>query len=187
MRRDAYDKGEPREESMLKIARFALSLGIGLMVAFFAAACAQPEEAAQTAAPEEGEATTVGVKLQEWSVVPDESSVPAGEVMFEVENVGENEHEFMVVRTNLDLTELPTKDDGSLDDEGDDVEVIDAMNAEEHGDGEHATIEPGDEKEFSYELEEGNYVLVCNLVEETEEEEPEVHFKLGMRIPFTVT
>jgi hypothetical protein len=40
---------------------------------------------------------TVGVTLQEFSVIPDQESVSAGEVTFEVENTGpEDVHEFVV-------------------------------------------------------------------------------------------
>ena len=154
-------------------------------VLVLSAACARQDDASHFA-PADGDATTIGVTLQEWSVVPAESSVPAGEVVFDVENTGKKDHEFMVVATDLDLTQLPTNKDGSFDMEGDDAEVIDATNAAAHGAMEgHAEIEPGDGKEFSYELDAGSYVLMCNLVEETDDED-EVHFALGMRIPFEV-
>ncbi len=146
------------------------------------AACAQQDGATS----EGGEPTTIGVIVQEWSVIPEESSAPAGEVTFDVENVGKNSHEFMVVATDLDLTQLPTNNDGSFDMDGKDVEVIDATNAAAHGNEDHAEIEPGDEKEFAYELDAGMYVLMCNLVDEKDDED-EVHFKLGMRIPFEVS
>lgn len=166
-----------------------LQRGVGaaaVAVLVLSAACAQQDDASPEA-PAEGEATTIGVTLQEWSVVPEEGSAPAGEMTFDVENAGEKNHEFMVVATDLDLTQLPTNKDGSFDKEGDDVEVVDATNAAAHGAMEdHAEIEPGDGKEFMYELDAGNYVLMCNLVEETDDEE-EVHFTLGMRIPFEAT
>lgn len=157
------------------------------LVVLLLAACAQQESARE--ATEEGGATTIAVTLQEWSVAPAQSSAPVGEVMFETSNAGGKDHELRVVRTDLDLTQLPTKDDGSFDEEGEGVEVIDAADAGEHGAAEHEVVEPGDEKVYMYELEEGSYVLLCNLVEEVSEdgeESTEVHFKLGMRIPFTV-
>lgn len=149
------------------------------------AACAQQDGPS----PESAQAgvTTTAVELREWSVVPDESSAAAGEVVFDVENTGEKNHEFMVVATDLDLTQLPMRKDGSFDMEGDGVEVVDATNAAAHGEAEgHAELEPGNGKEFAYELQRGGYVLMCNLVEETDDED-EVHFALGMRIPFEVT
>lgn len=156
---------------------FAAAMTLGV-------ACGETQE---TGGGPEPESTTIAVQLKEWSVIPDETLAPAGAVVFDVENTGKKEHEFMVVRTDLDLTGLPAKDDGSLDDEGEGVEIVDATNTEAHGGGaEHATIEPGEQEEFAYGLEAGSYVLLCNLVEAADDED-EVHFKLGMRIPFEVT
>src|SRR5689334_22126860 len=56
-----------------------------------AVAIAQP-----TAAPP-GAATPVRVVLDEWSVAPSVASVPAGEVTFDVANVGKLGHELIVV------------------------------------------------------------------------------------------
>ena len=167
-------------------SRFGLrALVTAFALLMLAASCAQDTETPQ-ATTGEGEETTIAVTLQEWSVIPEESSAPEGELTFDVENAGEKNHEFMVVATDLGLTELPTTDDGSFDMEADDVEVIDASNAAAHGGGNHAELKPDAEQSFSYELDAGNYVLVCNLVDESDEKE-EVHFKLGMRIPFEVT
>lgn len=156
-------------------------------VLLLAAACAQEQEAAPTATPaEEG---VVAVTLQEWAVVAKPTSAPAGEVTFEVTNNGEDEHEFMVFRTDLDPGELPTSDDGSVDEEGEGLELMEATNAPEHGDEEHEVVEPDGEKDFVYELEAGSYVLLCNLVEEETEDgetKTEVHYRLGMRTAFTV-
>jgi hypothetical protein len=152
-------------------------------LAVLTGACAPKQEAT----PEGGGAMTIDVKLQEWSVVPDSTSAPAGEITFDVQNAGKKDHEFMVVRTDLDLTALPSEKNGSFDMEGDDVEVVDAMNAAMHGDDEHTVVEPGKDKDFEYELEEGAYVLLCNLVDEKDGKETDVHFKMGMRIPFEVS
>jgi hypothetical protein len=162
---------------------------MGIVLVLLSAACATREEGAPTATSEAGEATNVDVALREWSVIPRDDSAPAGEIMFSVSNDGEDDHELMVVRTGLSLNELPTKDDGSFDEEGDAIEGVEATNAAEHEGEEHDVVEPGAKKEFMYELEEGSYVLLCNLVEnrtESGETKTAVHFKLGMRIPFTV-
>ena len=130
--------------------------------------------------------SSVGVDLQEWSIVPEKSSAAAEDITFDVSNVGKIDHEFVVVRTDLDLAELPTRKDGSFDLDGDRVEVVNTDNAMEHGDGEHAVVEPTKQKAFDYELAEGRYVLLCNLIESSQRDDPEVHFKLGMRIAFEV-
>src|SRR5918994_2953194 len=76
-----------------------------------------------------GTATTnVEVTLLEWAVVPSASSAPAGIVSFEVTNDGPNHvHEFVVVRTDLGPTELPTDESGAVLEDGDGVEVIDEI------------------------------------------------------------
>ena len=60
--------------------------------------------------------TTVDVTLQEWAVVLSEASVPAGDVTFAITNEGpEDVHEFVILRTDLDLAALPTDDTGAVD------------------------------------------------------------------------
>lgn len=164
------------------------ALGACVVVALSMVSCAQQQEAAPTATPrEEG---IVAVTLQEWAIRATPRSAPSGEVTFEVTNTGEDEHEFMVLRTNLDPGELPTDADGSVDEEGEGIEVMEATNAPAHGGGEeHETVEPSGGKDFVYSLEPGPYVLLCNLVEEETEDgesKTEIHYRLGMRTAFTV-
>ena len=69
---------------------------------------------------------TVAVTLQEFAVSAVPTSVAAGEVTFEATNDGpDDQHELVVIRTDLDPTALPTNDDGSVDEEGEGVEVLD--------------------------------------------------------------
>jgi uncharacterized cupredoxin-like copper-binding protein len=123
----------------------------------------------------DGGGSSVGVTLQEFAVVPDEDSAEGGEVTFEIENVGEETHEFVVIATDLDATELPTAEDGSVDEEGSGIEVVDEVE----------DVPSGESEELTVDLEEGNYVLICNIVEE-EGGEPESHYQEGMRTAFTV-
>jgi uncharacterized cupredoxin-like copper-binding protein len=139
-----------------------------------------PEETTEaTDAPETpADVDTVAVELGEWSVLPDEDSIVAGEVTFEVSNTGEHPHEFVIVKSDLDPGKLPLADDGSADEEQ--VDLIDEVEE----------LEPGDEGEVEVELDAGNYILLCNLVETHEDMadmEPEVHYELGMRTPFEVS
>jgi uncharacterized cupredoxin-like copper-binding protein len=118
--------------------------------------------------------TTVDVTVKEWSVVPAEVTAPAGQVTFNVTNEGPDDtHEFVVMKTDLDPAELPTAEDGSVDEEGDGVELI----------GEIEDILVGETKELTKTLEAGNYVLLCNIYTP---EENEAHYQMGMRIGFTV-
>jgi uncharacterized cupredoxin-like copper-binding protein len=120
---------------------------------------------------------TVGVTLQEFSVIPDESSISSGKVTFDVTNEGPNEvHELVVLKTDLAADALPTNSDGSADEEGAGVEPIDEIE----------DLAVGDSRDLTVDLQPGHYVLVCNIVS-THEGEVEAHYKLGMRAEFTVT
>ncbi len=122
-----------------------------------------------------GGPSTVNVTLSEFVIEPDPASVPAGEVKFVAANEGEEEHELVIVKTDLAPDALPTKADGSVDEEGEGVEFIDEIEEFEGGGTEELTVT----------LEAGKYVLLCNLVEETGGE-TESHFDEGMYAAFTV-
>jgi uncharacterized cupredoxin-like copper-binding protein len=118
---------------------------------------------------------TVAVTLQEFSVIPAQDSVEAGEVTFEVENTGPDDvHEFVVIKTDLAPDALPTDENGAVDEEGEGMEVIDEIE----------DIPVGETPSLTVELDAGNYVLICNI---WDEEEQEAHYAQGMRVGFTVT
>jgi hypothetical protein len=121
---------------------------------------------------ESGEDSTVDVTLSEFEVVADPDSVPEGDVTFDVQNDGEETHELVIVKTDFDAGELPTEDDGSVDEGADGIDVI----------GETDEIDSGDSDSRVFGLDPGNYVLLCNLVEDDES-----HYAQGMRTPFEVT
>ncbi len=132
---------------------------------------------AVTATACDGDGGGVDVTLQEWAVVPSESEIGAGQIEFVVTNEGPNDpHEFVVFRTDLAPDALPTAEDGSVEETGEGVELIDEI--EEFAVGGTETI--------TLDLEAGNYVFICNLVEE-EDGELESHYQEGMRVSFTVT
>ena len=121
-----------------------------------------------------GGETTVNAKVQEFAVIPDEASAPAGSITFSVENTGpEDTHEFVIVKTDLAPDELPTDKTGAVDEEGEGVEVVDEIE----------DIEVGDTKEVTADLESGSYVLICNIYDK---DEKEAHYAMGMRTDFTV-
>jgi uncharacterized cupredoxin-like copper-binding protein len=122
-----------------------------------------------------GDATAVAVTLQEWAVVPDADSAPAGDVAFTITNDGPDDiHEFVVIRTDLDPADLPVDADGVVDEEGEGIEEV--M-------GEIEDIAVGASEELTLTLEAGNYVLLCNI---WSEEESEAHYAMGMHTAFTV-
>ncbi len=120
--------------------------------------------------------TTIDVTLQEFAVLPAQESAPAGDITFNVTNTGpEDTHEFVVFKTDLAPDALPVASDGSVDEEGEGVELIDEIE----------DIAVGDNPTLTVSLEAGSYVLICNIVEE-EEDETIVHYQQGMRTAFTV-
>lgn len=120
---------------------------------------------------------TVEVRLQEFAVLPSPASVPAGSVTFRATNTGpEDAHELVVIKTDLSITGLPTKNDGSVDEDGSGIEVIEEIEEFPVGQSQTMTVQ----------LTAGAYALICNIVQ-MEDGKVEAHYKEGMRAPFTVS
>jgi hypothetical protein len=123
----------------------------------------------------QGGDSTVDITLQEFAVIPGSSSAPAGSITFEATNEGpEDDHELVVIRTDLELDALPTSDDGSVNEEGDGIEVLDEIEE----------FPVGETRSLTIDLEAGSYVLICNIYDASEQE---AHYQEGMRVGFTVT
>jgi uncharacterized cupredoxin-like copper-binding protein len=152
-----------------------------ILAGLLVAACGDDDEgdSGATATPggtPAGGGAEVDVTLQDFSVIPDADSAVAGEISFNVENIGpDHMHELVIVKTDLEPDALPTLDDGSMDETGEGVEVIDEI--EEFSVGETQSI--------TVDLEAGSYALICNVVHH-EEGETFVHYELGMRTGFTL-
>ncbi|HET9673154.1 MAG TPA: hypothetical protein VFQ40_09965 [Actinomycetota bacterium] len=122
-----------------------------------------------------GDGNTVDVTLQEFSIGTDPTSGEAGDFTFEATNDGPDDtHEFVVFKTDLALTDLPTDENGAVIEDGEGVELM----------GEIEDIEVGDTKSVTLSLDAGAYVFVCNI---WDEEEQEAHYQEGMRTSFTVS
>ena len=118
--------------------------------------------------------TPVKVTLSEYSVVTDIANAPAGTVTFHVTNEGPNDiHEFVVILADdLAPDALPTLDDGSVDlENGEGVDEIEEIEE----------IAVGESKDLTVSLEIGDYVLICNMVEDGES-----HYQEGMHTAFNV-
>jgi uncharacterized cupredoxin-like copper-binding protein len=132
------------------------------------------DEAAElTPGPVPEGATVVDVTLKEWEIIVGSALAPAGPVYFRVANAGpDHPHEFVVIRSDLAPDALPVEDGKVPEDE---VELLDE-------------IEPfavGSTGSLTLDLEPGNYVLICNIVE-TEDGQLESHYEQGMRAAFVV-
>lgn len=111
------------------------------------------------------------VELSEYAVSVTPASVDSGETTFSVENTGGATHEFVVVSTDLADPDLPTSDDGSVDEEGSGIEAVDEIE----------DITAGSSEELTVDLDPGSYVLFCNVVDGSL-----VHYQEGMHTSFTV-
>lgn len=127
-----------------------------------------------TAASPSPSSTTVNVTLQEWAVVVDSASVPAGTVTFEITNTGPADiHEFVIFKTDLAAGDLPVDENGVVDETAGGIEVIDEVE----------DVAVGASETLPVNLAAGSYVLVCNIWSEDEQES---HYQMGMRTAFTV-
>jgi uncharacterized cupredoxin-like copper-binding protein len=118
---------------------------------------------------------TVNVTLGEFSVGTDPTTLDAGEVTFEATNDGPNDtHEFVVFKTDLGPADLPVDENGAVVETGEGIELI----------GEIEDILVDETKSVTLDLAAGNYVFICNI---WDEEEQEAHYQEGMRTTFVVS
>jgi uncharacterized cupredoxin-like copper-binding protein len=155
--------------------RAAMFVATVAALALVSAGCSDDDGDTTGATGEEtGAAGTVDVTVQEFAVIPASSSAPAGDVTFNVTNEGPDDvHEFVVFKTDLAPDALPTVADGSVDEEGEGLELIDEIE----------DIAVGDTPTLTVSLDAGSYVFICNIYDEAEQE---AHYQEGMRVAFTV-
>lgn len=104
--------------------------------------------------------------VREWSVEVDSTAAVAGEVSFTVANEGTIGHEFLVVKTDIELGKIPLDGD-HFPEPADGLAVIDEIGEFPKGTTETLTLI----------LEPGSYQLVCNLPG---------HYAAGMHAGFEV-
>ncbi len=112
----------------------------------------------------------VKVQLVEYQVTPALQFVAKGKINFAVKNAGTEKHEFVVVR-GADPAALPTKADGSVDE--DPIPKRDQL-------GELENIKKGKTKSKTFKLSAGSYTLFCNVVDTEEDGTVVSHFAQGM-------
>ncbi|MEY4633598.1 MAG: hypothetical protein RLZ18_970 [Actinomycetota bacterium] len=118
------------------------------------------------AAEEETSNKIVG-SVEEWKVKVSAKSAIAGEVTFAIANFGTMPHEFLVVKTDLPLGEIPLGSNNRFDEDAEGLEVVDEI----------PEWEPNTAGVLNVKLEPGKYQLLCNI---------EAHYKNGMYTPFEV-
>ena len=117
---------------------------------------------------------TVNVELNEWAVIVDKKSVKAGNVEFDVKNVGSEKHEFVVIHgakpSDLTITDKGI-DEEALPNGATSIGELGSVKAKTG----HCAV--------TFKMPAGDYTLMCNIVDDM----GHVHAKMGMITPFTVT
>lgn len=114
-----------------------------------------------------GEATIVSVVQRGFRNLPDKAEVPAGPVTFTVRNEDGEDHQFIILRTDLPADDLPlTANRYTVDETASGLTVAGRLALIE-GDGGTATL--------TVALPPGRYVLICNVPG---------HYSLGMHTEF---
>jgi uncharacterized cupredoxin-like copper-binding protein len=140
----------------------------------FALAClATASLAALIACDGNGSNTTdVFVTQKEFFLTLSRPYARAGSIRFEVTNAGTEDHEFLVIKTDLAPANLPTEANGTYEEDGPGTDLIEEI----------SVVHPGQRQDLTLDLTAGNYVLICNMFEDGE-----AHYSLGMHVGFTVT
>jgi len=121
--------------------------------------------------------TKIDATLASYSLTLSANTAPAGKVTFHVTNTATDQnHEFVIFKTDLPEDQLPLKDDGNgnmiIDEEGPGVTHIDEIP--------DSDLPVGATKDLTVDLQPGRYVIVCNLAVNT------THYMHGMHVVFTV-
>jgi uncharacterized cupredoxin-like copper-binding protein len=105
--------------------------------------------------------------VHEWGIDGSAHKATAGDVTFAIANFGSIPHEFIVVKTDYELGEIPVGANNRFDEEGDGVKAIDEIKEFPVNSAEVLTVN----------LEPGTYQLLCNI---------EGHYQNGMFTAFIV-
>lgn len=100
--------------------------------------------------------------LKEFKIIPVPATAKAGEVTFNLNNIGKVEHEFVVIKTAKDAGDLL---------KGDEADETGAV-------GEDGSIKPGSTDKLKLKLKAGHYALICN---------PPGHYQAGQYANFDVS
>jgi ABC-type glycerol-3-phosphate transport system substrate-binding protein len=88
----------------------------GFVAAMALSACSGSTSTTSAASPT-STAGAVTVQLKEFSITPSTTSIAAGQVSFNAENVGGVAHEMVIIRTDDAPDALPTEKDGTANED----------------------------------------------------------------------
>jgi len=135
-----------------------------------ASATQRPGNATPTPTPPPA-TTEASMELREFVIAPEKTRARPGTVIFQVNNTGELTHQFLVIRSDLPIAELPRKPGNAGADETE-LEVV----------GRIDSIAAGERSELAVTVGTGKYVLICNLFSEGTS-----HYLTGIYNSFEVT
>ncbi len=114
-----------------------------------------PGTGGATAAPPAGGGAAgaggLSFDMGEFFYKPDTATTPAGSIEVTVDNIGSAPHEWVLAKSDLDPSALPTLPNGEVDEE-----QLDSP-------GEIADVAPGASDKATLDLKPGKYVYFCNL------------------------
>ena len=172
---------------MKAVRMLLLTAALGSVVA----ACGSGDGAGSQGRPT---ASPTAFVVQEWSITAPTTQLRAGKVLVTATNRGSETHELVIVRAD-DAASLPTKSDGSVDED---------KIPETAKPGEIPDIKAGTTITKTIDLAPGNYVAICNLVDTMGQgsgmggmgngngggmggsQMGHIHYQLGMVAKFTV-
>lgn len=171
---------------MKRVRMLLLTVALGIAVAACGSGDGTGSQRRPTASP-------TAFVLQEWSITAPTAQLHAGNVVVTATNRGSETHELVIVRAD-DTVSLPTKSDGSVDED---------KIPETAKPGEIPDIKAGTTITKTIDLAPGNYVAICNLVDTMGQgggmgngngngggmgggQMGHIHYQLGMVAKFTV-
>ena len=100
-------------------------------------------------------AALVPIMLDDYRFLHDVTAVPNGEVTFDLKNVGDDVHELIVIKSDLDIAALPP---GASRGEVDEAAIGEFIGGWED-------VQPGATASGALILAPGRYILLCNLTD----------------------
>jgi uncharacterized cupredoxin-like copper-binding protein len=143
----------------------------GMRIDFTVAAASAGQSSSSTSTSSQtnssGTSTKISVIEQNYGIYLNRVMAPAGQIEFDLSNLGPDQHEFVVFKTDLAPDQLPVNNAQVVEDDPS-LQKMD----------EQQEYPSGDTRTLTLNLDPGNYVLICNIVG---------HYQQGMHIGFTVT
>jgi hypothetical protein len=169
---------------MKSILTIAIAAALATL-AVSAMACSSNKSPSATATRSEGGTpapTTAGTPASQLSATLLDYSIQlpiapstTSDVTLNVKNDGSTTHELVVLKTDLAPADLPTKADGSANEDAEGVTNV----------GETGDMEAGASDSFTVDLQPGHYVVICNVVQTTNGETIS-HYQKKMYTEFTI-